>query len=373
MIDFNILRGLSTELFSAPGVVNPDLIIEEGYWYLCTDTAELFLGIKEQNRLVLKKINANLLDGTTVSIINLKIVNGNLIATYSDESVVDLGKVVEVIPTNISAFTNDAGYATEQFVTDAIAANVPINDLVKKEEVVEVKTKLEEVKEEVLPIIPTVQELAKKAATQEWVEEQGYLTAHSLDGLATEDFVTQKIAEAELADKPVDISSLATKEELAKVEAKIPSVEGLASEQFVADKIAEIELPEVPVKVSELENDLGYVTEEALNETAATINSQIQTIEQTYVTNKTLEQNYITQQEIANTYVTEQHVIDNYVTQEAANSTYITNEQVTELVTNEINTVVTEQIETKVTEVIQEKIASGDIVVNADSINYGEF
>ncbi len=80
------------------------------------------------------------------------------------------------------------GLATEQYVIDAIAAQVPVEELAKKEEVVEVKTKLET---EVLPtiketILPTVQELTKTAATEEWVKGQGYLTEHqSLDAYAT--------------------------------------------------------------------------------------------------------------------------------------------------------------------------------------------
>ena len=57
MQDFKIRRGLSTLLFSEPGVINPKLVIEEGCWYLCTDTAELFLGISTNGKLSLKQIN----------------------------------------------------------------------------------------------------------------------------------------------------------------------------------------------------------------------------------------------------------------------------------------------------------------------------
>lgn len=58
MIDFKIKRGLSTTMFISPGVINPRLIIEEGYWYLCTDTAELFLGVKTgEETYTLKRIN----------------------------------------------------------------------------------------------------------------------------------------------------------------------------------------------------------------------------------------------------------------------------------------------------------------------------
>ena len=59
MTDLKIKRGLSSAMFIAPGKVNPQLVIEEGFWYLCYDTAELFLGIKnELGFLTLKKINS---------------------------------------------------------------------------------------------------------------------------------------------------------------------------------------------------------------------------------------------------------------------------------------------------------------------------
>jgi hypothetical protein len=61
MVDFKIRRGLSTTMFKEPGVINPRLLIEEGCWYLCTDTAELFLGVKvetdSEEEFTLKKIN----------------------------------------------------------------------------------------------------------------------------------------------------------------------------------------------------------------------------------------------------------------------------------------------------------------------------
>ena len=57
MVDFKIRRGESTTLFTSPGVVNPRLIIEEGCWYLCIDTAELYLGMRLEGTLTLKKIN----------------------------------------------------------------------------------------------------------------------------------------------------------------------------------------------------------------------------------------------------------------------------------------------------------------------------
>ena len=88
--------------------------------------------------------------------------------------------------------------------------------------------------------------------------------ATSLQGYATEQFVREKILEAEIADEDVDLSDYYTKSE---VDALIPSVDGFASEEFVATAIAAIEIPEVPTKVSELENDAGYITSEDIPET----------------------------------------------------------------------------------------------------------
>lgn len=64
MVDFKIRRGPSTVLFSEPGVINPKLVIEEGCWYLCTDTAELFLGVLKDGELTLKRINGNTSGGS---------------------------------------------------------------------------------------------------------------------------------------------------------------------------------------------------------------------------------------------------------------------------------------------------------------------
>lgn len=166
---------------------------------------------------------------------------------------------------------------TKEYVIDAIAAQIPVEDLAKKEDLDEVKTKLET---DVLPIVPTIQEtviptvqaLAEKAATQDWVKEQ--------------------------------------------------------------------------------------ITE---------VNQSIESIENTYVTNETLEQNYITQEEIANTYVTEQYVTKNYITQDAAE------DKIATVVETHVNEVVSKEIETKVTEVIEQKVEAGEITVNADAINYGDF
>ena len=142
MTDFKIKRGLSKDLH------NPRLIIEEGCWYLCTDTAELFLGVVEEGQPKLKQING------------------------AHETGVD------------------------QAVFEAIQAEVnkvkeSLNDYAKKDE------------------LPDVSEFI----TIQDVEDKNYLTEVPA-GYATEEFVTTKITEAELADKDVDLTAYYTKSEV---------------------------------------------------------------------------------------------------------------------------------------------------------------
>jgi hypothetical protein len=61
MTNFKIRHGLYSELFK-DGQLNKNLILENGCWYICTDTADLFLATYEEENLVLKQINAALLD-----------------------------------------------------------------------------------------------------------------------------------------------------------------------------------------------------------------------------------------------------------------------------------------------------------------------
>ena len=101
-------------------------------------------------------------------------------------------------------------------------------------------------------------------ATEQWVNEQGYLKEHqdlseyakksevpSIEGLATEDFVKSEIAKAELNGGEV------TEEEL----------ENLLSNYYNKSEVDAL-IPEVPTKVSELTNDAEFITEENLSDYA---------------------------------------------------------------------------------------------------------
>lgn len=106
-----------------------------------------------------------------------------------------------------------------------------------------------------------------------------YITESELNakGLATETFVTNKIAEASLSGGDVDLSGYATKEELSKKSDKthnhsyndltdkptIPSLDGYATESFVTQKIAEASFGDASgsttVLIEPNENDIPKV------------------------------------------------------------------------------------------------------------------
>lgn len=305
MIDFNfnIRHGLSADLFSAPGVVNPNLVIEEGCWYICTDTAELFLGVLENNKLTLKYINSNV----TGAVTKLELTYGNLIVTYSDGTTADLGKVVESIPTNISAFTNDAGYltahqpldeyvkaedlpefdnfatkdelpsieglATEEFVTNAIK-DIPEVDLSNYATKAEIPSLDGYAKTSDIPDVSKfITEVPGEYVTETELASKGFITEHQDIGhLATKEeipdvssFITLSDVEAkgyitEVPGEFITESELA--EELAKIEHPSVDLSGYATEQFVSEAISEIEIPDVSnfITIDDVEAK-GYIAE----------------------------------------------------------------------------------------------------------------
>ena len=153
------------------------------------------------------------------------------------------------------------GLATKEELTEGLATKANVSHthdqyLTEHQDLSDYALKTE------LPTVPTkVSELANdsgfiKSIPSEYVTEtelnaKGYLTSHqdismkadkseipSLEGYATETFVTNKIAEASLSGGEVDLSGLATKDELA----------------LKADTSS------IPTKTSELTNDSGFLT-----------------------------------------------------------------------------------------------------------------
>lgn len=124
------------------------------------------------------------------------------------------------------------------------------------------------------------------------------LMIDTLDHIATIDYVDHQIAEIsdpswdDIQNKPT-FATVATSGDYEDLSNKptIPSIDGLATEQYVDDAIADID---IPTNVSELNNDAGYITNSALSGYAT----------ETYVDNAvdgittTLETDYATKAEL---------------------------------------------------------------------------
>ena len=215
----------------------------------------------------------------------------------------------ETVPTKVSDLENDANYITLNDVpatdlTDyAKSADVSATYVTKEEfedyvlsggqadaidlsvyaKSADVNAALAELEGK----IPAEQDLTNYATK----EEVNALNIPSVEGLASETYVNEKVAAIEIPVVPTKVSDFendakyitlsevpatdltkyytktdidgkfadyATKDEVDAL--NIPSVEGLASETYVNEKVASIEIPSVPTKVSDFENDANYIT-----------------------------------------------------------------------------------------------------------------
>ena len=299
--------------------------------------------------------------------------------------------VIPEVPTKVSELENDAGYIT--------AKDIPETDLSNYYNKSETENLIAEAVKDIEH--PTVD--LEGYATQDWVNEQGFLKEHQdLSEYAKKSDIPQPelfVVDYNAPDFAAALEAYNNGKLLLLTNAA-PDANGYAVMNYVREDLItftkflmsrsetygsfntyylhndntwelakEVKLNKVDAIVDG-NNDItgltigkstyefdNFATTEVVNQ----INENIQNIENTYVTNETLEQK---------NYVTEQYVVNNYITQEAAKETYVTTETVTEVVETQVNEVVTKEIETKVETVIQEKVDAGEIEVNADAINY---
>ena len=299
--------------------------------------------------------------------------------------------VIPEVPTKVSELDNDAGYVT--------AKDIPETDLSNYYNKSETENLIAEAVKDIEH--PTVD--LEGYATEDWVNEQGFLKEHQdLSEYAKKSDIPQPelfVVDYNAPDFAAALEAYNNGKLLLLTNAA-PDANGYAVMNYVREDLItftkflmsrsetygsfntyylhndniwelakEVKLNKVDAIVDENSDitglTIGKNTYEfdnfATTETVNQINKNIQNIENTYVTNETLEQK---------NYVTEQYVVDNYITQEAAKETYVTTEKVTEVVETQVNEVVTKEIETKVETVIQEKVDAGEIEVNADAINY---
>lgn len=255
-----------------------------------------------------------------------------------------------------------------------------------------------------------------------------------IDGLASEDFVREEIAKAGLGSGEVteeDLDNiLANYYNKTEVDNKlkdleIPSIEGLATEDFVNNAIADIEIPEaelykvdfnapnfteaveaykagkVLVLVNAVPDVNGYALMNYVSDKYITFTKFLMSRSETYGAFNTYYLSSANTWEVAKEvklnkveafvdsggvttlnigkdsfrldYATNEYIEQNYLSEEQISNTYITRDNAADVITEQIESTVTEQIEVKVTEVIESKIESGTIAVSSDAISYGEF
>lgn len=299
--------------------------------------------------------------------------------------------VIPEVPTKVSELENDTGYITAEDIPEADLSNY-YNKEETENLIAEAVKDIEH---------PTVD--LEGYATEEWVNEQGFLKEHQdLSDYAKKSDIPQPelfVVDYNAPDFSAAVEAYNNGKLLLLTNAA-PDGNGYAVMNYVREDLItftkflmsrsgtygsfntyylhndntwelakEVKLNKVDAVVNENSDITGLTIGKNTYEfdnfaTTEVVNQINENIQNNYVTNETLEQkNYVTEQYVTN-------VTNNYITKEDAADTYVTNEQVTEVVTNEVETVVTEQIETKVTEVIEQKIETGEITVNADAINY---
>ena len=156
----------------------------------------------------------------------------------------EVNRLIDEANTAVSN-ANAAATKAEEISNTATAAAEAATKAV--ENIGGVETTANEAKELANEVKTAVETKAEQSSVDALSDRVDGIVIPSLEGYATEEFVTNKIAEAELNDKDVDLSGYATKEDIANFITKdeVPSVEGLASEQYVIDRINEINIPSV--------------------------------------------------------------------------------------------------------------------------------
>lgn len=147
---------------------------------------------------------------------------------------------IPTVPTNVSAFNNDAGYITDISSKANVGHSHKLSDITDyvepnltgyaTEKYVDDKVAQIDIPETDLTNYALKSEIPTKVS--ELSNDSGYLTEHqSLEGYATEQYVDEAIAAIEIPEG-MDLSEYAKKTD-------IPSLEGYASESFVINSISD--------------------------------------------------------------------------------------------------------------------------------------
>lgn len=267
--NFRIRCGLSTELLDQNGQLKAGVKVDLGCWYLCIDTACVYICIADANnpgKAKLELLNAKNFAGKSELSKYAELAEvytkGEIDALGFISEIPDEYLTLEQLNTEldgrgfITEHQSLANYATKAELLEAIKA-IPQPDLTeyaKKSDIPDTSKFITEIPDNYV----TEETLTNKGyltsdsisglASTDYVDEKFAAIEHPLTGLATEEFVTEKIAEIEIPD----VSNFATKDEL-------PSVAGLATETFVHEMIAKAELDDKDVDLD------AYYTKEQID------------------------------------------------------------------------------------------------------------
>ena len=206
--------------------------------------------------------------------------------TASDLDVYALKSELPIVPTNVSAFTNDAGYLTENDLpdfllesdldgyvkTEDLAGYIPVSELeslasksdldgyVKTEDAVEYLTSSDldayALKSDI-PVVPV--------NVSAFTNDAGYLTKNDLpdflEASDLEDYVKTEDLEAYIPK--TELESLASKSDLDGYVRTEDAVEFLTASDLDIYALKS-DIPEIPENVSTFVNDAGYLTENDL-------------------------------------------------------------------------------------------------------------
>jgi hypothetical protein len=68
---FKVKHGTTAQLFDAKGIIRPNVKLELGSWYICTDTASVYICVSENSKLILKRINSESFESVDTEINSL--------------------------------------------------------------------------------------------------------------------------------------------------------------------------------------------------------------------------------------------------------------------------------------------------------------
>lgn len=315
-------------------------------------------------------------------------------------NLVDIDKRIDAVSEKASV--NEANIISHREELDDIEAAILVlqnDDKSIHNEVAELKAEIQnKLDESAMEYLATKEfvkaEIANAELSGKEVDLTNYYTKSEVDAkipdisnLATK----EEVEEVQNVAGSNSVKIFAIESDLFDIEKKletIPSIEGLASEQFVLDKISEIDIPEVPTKVSELENDAGYITEipseyiteteldsmnfisedkvsdeyvskEIYQESIVDINKKIDSIEIPDTSN------FATKDDL-NNLATIEYITNNYISNTEAEN-FATHSELEEAVTEVVDQHFEEIVIVHVDEEIEKKLAENQ------TINYGTF